>query len=59
MGGWLKDARIIAHLVERYWIWGLNWEKIEEYPGSAERCRGCSVVGDRIVLAEWLSKRLI
>ena len=33
VGGWLKDARGIAHLVERYWIWGINWEKIEEYPG--------------------------
>ena len=31
--GWLKDARRIAHPVERYWVGGLDWEKIKEYPG--------------------------
>ena len=34
VGGWLKDARRIAHPVERYSVGGLDWEKkIKEYPG--------------------------
>ena len=32
-GGWPKDPRRIAHPVERYWVEGLNWEKVEEYLG--------------------------
>ena len=27
VGGWLKDARRIAHPVERYSVGGLDWEK--------------------------------
>ena len=33
VGGWLKDARGITHPVGRSWVGGLDWEKIEKYPG--------------------------
>ena len=34
VGGWLKDARRIAHPVESYWVRGDSiGKKIEEYPG--------------------------
>ena len=55
VGGWLNDARGIAHPVERYWVGGLNYgKKSRNTQGSAEGCQGCSVVGDLMVLAEWI-----
>ena len=34
MGVRLKDARGIAHAMERYWVGGLDWEKNKQIPGA-------------------------
>ena len=39
--------------------WGLTGKKSRDTQGPTERCQGHSIVGDWIVLAEWLSKKLI
>ena len=51
VGGWLKDARRIAHPVERYWVEGIDWKKIKEYLGldwkmlRSLHCRGLNGLG--------------
>ena len=51
---WLKDARRIAPPVEKSWVEGSIGKKMRNTWVSAERCQGCSVIGDQMVLAEWL-----
>ena len=60
VGGCLKDAR--EYPASGKVLGGgrvFYWKKSGNTGGSAERCWGHSVVGDWVVLAEWLGKRPI
>ena len=59
MGDLLKDAREYPSSEKALGQRASIEKKLRNIQGSAERCRGCSVIGNWAVLAGWLGKRLI